>query len=145
MKATLLFLVFLLNGYLVSAQLYFDGLYEAQDGSDPTTSYYIRFFKDGSAQGVVSKSNSTEEVGEWFNYTRLNSEISKGFYTITGSKIEITTSFVRKDEERRYLTVDFLRGEIEGNGERIKLMHSFYKGNQVHSIAEVFLFNNFSH
>lgn len=145
MKATLLFLAFLFHGTLLSAQLYFDGLYEAQDHIDPSISYYIRFFNDGSAQGVVSKSNSTEEVGEWFNYTRLNTEISRGFYTITGSQIEITTSFVRKDEERRYLTVDFLRGVIHGKGERLTLTHSFYQRNRVHAVDEVFLFNNFSH
>jgi hypothetical protein len=127
------------------AQVYFDGLYEARDVADPGVCYYLRFFKDGSVQGVVSKPNSSEEVGQWFDYTKFNKEIGKGFYSIAGQQIEITTSFVRKDVELRYVTIDFLRGEIVGAGESLSLVHTHYHQDNIQTDKQVFHFSSFRH
>jgi hypothetical protein len=139
------FCAVLLVGTPAIGQVFFDGLYEARDPGNPTECYYLRFFKDGSVQGVVSKPNSTEEVGQWFNYTKFNKEVGRGFYLITEKRIEITTSFVRKDADMRYVTVDFLRGEIAGTGESLKLLHTYHQHSQVQTTEQIFHFNNFSH
>lgn len=138
------FVLFLLLAAPAAGQVYFDGLYEARDANNPSICYYLRFFPDGSVQGVVSKPNSTEEVGQWFHYTKFNTEINKGYYVVADGKIEIITSFVRKDVDKRYITVDFLRGEITGTGESLKLTHTFYD-ERVRSGEEIFHFNNFKH
>ena len=64
--------------------LRFDGVYQSEQAKDNDHCHYVRFYDDGSVI-TVSSSGTPEQIKKWFE--RKQSEVSRGTYTITGTRI----------------------------------------------------------
>lgn len=67
--------------------LRFDGLYQSEKVEDCW--YYLRFYDDGTVISV-SSTGKHDKVAAWFN--KKHSNVSRGNYVITGTRIVFTTS-----------------------------------------------------